>query len=79
MASGFQTKRLRLPYLASSCRRVLISQMGLVAVMAVNPVKFRGVTRFRQMQRHLEIHHLIIHMKYSTLKRTVRKHFTKQG
>lgn len=29
------------PYLVSSCRRVLISQMGLVAVMAVNPGKFR--------------------------------------
>lgn len=32
---GWQT------HLVSSCRRVLISQMGLVAVMAVNPGKFR--------------------------------------
>lgn len=42
------------PHLESSCKRVLISQMGLVAVMAVNPRKFRGEHRFRKSQKHLE-------------------------
>ena len=31
------------PHLASSCKRVLISQMGLVAVIAVNPVKNKAL------------------------------------
>ena len=37
-------------YLASSCSRVLMSQMGLVAVMAVNPAERRSPIRHRRNQ-----------------------------
>lgn len=67
-------------YLVSSCRRVLISQMGLVAVMAVKPGEFRGRQRFRHWQRNVEeqnLHQLHGKTLYG-FTRAVREHFTKQ-
>lgn len=66
-------------HLASSCRRVFISQMGFVAVMAVNPKGFKGRQRFRHMHRHAGGHLIIIHITYSTLHRTLRKSFDVRG
>lgn len=47
------------PHLVSSCRRVLISQIGLVAVMAVKPGNFRKGQRFRQTEKHPEEHRYV--------------------
>lgn len=69
---------VKFPHLVSNCRRVLISQMGLVAVMAVNPGEFRRAEVQTDADTSGRRTILTVHYSKSDTATKTKGHFTRK-